>query len=171
MLSNIFANSGPTGDETLTESDATEVLEELLPAQNQSFLLGLKLKLPINEVENIHKIYSDPSERLYRVIIAFLRQIHPRPTWRVIVEALRSPMMNLNTLANAVEAAHFPVDLMIATCESAVASVPRNRECKCTSSHLQIQSCRILPLSHLNQLVTTVSTRPEPTIMFTLFVT
>ena len=29
----------------------------------------------------------------------------------------------------------------------------------------------ILPLSHLNQLVTTVSTRPVPTIMITLFVT
>ena len=95
-------------DETLTESDAAEILEELLSAQNQSYLLGLKLKLPVHEVEAIHLKYLDPRERLLHVIIAFLRQAEPRPTWRVIVEALRNPIVNLPALARRVEAAHFP---------------------------------------------------------------
>ena len=95
-------------DETLTESDAADILEELLSAQNQSYLLGMKLKLPLHEVEAIHLKYLDPRERLLHVIIAFLRQAEPRPTWRVIVEALRNPIVNLPALAKRVEAAHFP---------------------------------------------------------------
>ena len=100
-------------DETLTESDAAEILEELLSAQNQSYLLGMKLKLPLHEVEAIHLKYSDPRERLLHVIIAFLRQAEPRPTWRVIVEALRNPIVNLPALARRVVAAHFPEPLTV----------------------------------------------------------
>ena len=105
---NIFANSAPAWDETLTLDDAADILEELLYTQNHSFVLGLKLKLPIHEVEAIHMKYSDPRDRLLRVIIAFLGKAEPRPTWRVIVEALRSPAVNLPALASRVEAAHIP---------------------------------------------------------------
>ena len=38
----------------------------------------------------------------------FLKQAEPRPTWRAIVTALRSPAVNLPQLAMRVEAAHFP---------------------------------------------------------------
>ena len=100
-------------DETLSESDAADILEELLSAQNQSYLLGMKLKLPLHEVEAIHLKYSDPRERLLHVIIAFLRQAEPRPTWRVIVEALRNPIVNLPALARRVVAAHFPQPLTV----------------------------------------------------------
>ncbi|CAI8041005.1 hypothetical protein GBAR_LOCUS22788 [Geodia barretti] len=37
----------------------------------------------------------------------FLNQ-EPRPTWRVIVDALKSSAVNLPQLAMTVEAAHFP---------------------------------------------------------------
>ena len=36
-----------TGGEVLTPNDAVKVLEELLPAQNQSYELGLRLNLNI----------------------------------------------------------------------------------------------------------------------------
>ena len=70
-------------------------------------MLGLGLNLRLHEVEAIHARYQDPRERLLHIIIAFLRQAEPRPTWRVIVEALRSPAVNLPALARRVEAAHF----------------------------------------------------------------
>ena len=102
-------------DETLSESDAADILEELLSAQNQSYILGLKLKLPLHEVEAIDLKYLSPRERLLHVIIAFLRQAEPRPTWRVIVEALRNPIVNLPALARSVEAAHVPEHETLAT--------------------------------------------------------
>ena len=60
------------------------------------------------ELEAISKMYQDPKERFYQIILAFLRQVEPPPTWRAIVNALRSPIVNLIPLAKRVEAAHFP---------------------------------------------------------------
>ena len=97
-----------TGGDVLTLNDAVNVLEELLPAKNKSFQLGLRLNLKPHQVEGIHSTYSEPENRLLRVVMLFLNQVEPRPTWRVIVGALKNPSVNLPQLAMAVEAAHFP---------------------------------------------------------------
>ena len=60
------------------------------------------------EVEHIQAMYQNPKERLYHIILAFLRQAEPPPTWRAIVNALSSKTVNLKALAKRVEAAHFP---------------------------------------------------------------
>ena len=52
--------------------------------------------------------HQDPKYRLLHIILAFLGQAEPRPTWRVIVGALRSPVVNPTALARTVEAVHFP---------------------------------------------------------------
>ena len=96
------------GDEPLTPDDADDVLEEILEAGNQSYALGQKLKLPLHVVEGICEKHSDPRDRLLQVLTAFLQQGEPRPTWRIIVSALKSPAVNLPQLALRVEAAHFP---------------------------------------------------------------
>ena len=82
------------------------MLNELVEAQNHYYVLGLQLLLP-HEVEAIHRQYQDPKERLVQILIAFTNQIEPRPTWRVNVEALRSPSVNLPAIAARVEATHF----------------------------------------------------------------
>ena len=84
------------------------MLDELLEAQNKSRIFGLKLKLPLHVVDSIHSTYSQHEDRLLQVLIEFTKQIDPRPTWRVIADALRSPTVNLPHLAMKVEAAHFP---------------------------------------------------------------
>ena len=94
-----------TEDVTLTERD---IFEELQEAMNKAYELGLMLKLLPHEVDAIRKTHPDPRELLLLVILAFLRRAEPRPTWRVIVDALRSPIVNLTALAERVEAAHFP---------------------------------------------------------------
>ena len=78
-------------------------------AQNIAHFLGLKLNKNHVEVETIIcQMYQDPKERLYQIILAFLRQAEPPPTWRAIVNALRSRLVNLTALAKRVETAHFP---------------------------------------------------------------
>ena len=90
-------------DKTLTTDDAVDVTEKLLPAQNESYMLGLKLKVPEHEVKAIHSRYSEPRYHLLHVITKFLKQAEPRPTWRVIVEALRSPLVEQSALAKDIE--------------------------------------------------------------------
>ena len=107
-LGHYCTNTAPTADRILTVDDAVDILEELLPVQSQSFLLGLKLKLPLHEVEVIHQQYAKPRDCLFHTIIAFLRRTEPKPTWRVIVDALKNATLGLPALARKLEAAHFP---------------------------------------------------------------
>ena len=99
-----------TGVGVLTAKDAVKVLEELLPAQNQSYELGLTLNLPPHEVKSIHNTFTDPRKRLLQIVMEFLNQADPQPTWRVIVGALKNPVVNLPQLARAIETAHIPVN-------------------------------------------------------------
>ena len=99
-----------------------DMLEELLEAQNKSRNFGLKLKLPLHVVDSIHETYLQPSDRLLQVLIEFTKQVDPRPTWRVIANALMSPAVNLPHLAKKVEAAHFP-DLT-STCSVVLETAP-----------------------------------------------
>lgn len=79
-----------------------------MPAQSRSYELGLKLLLPPYEVERVHSMYPEAHERLLNIITLFLKVTNPRPTWRIIVNALKSPVVGLTALARRVEAAHFP---------------------------------------------------------------
>ena len=104
MAPSVFLFVAPAVDETLKPDDVADMLEELLPAKTQSYVLGLKLKIPHHEVEAIHCQYLDPMERLLHILLSFTRQKEPRPTWRIIVDALRSRPVNLPRLAMQVEA-------------------------------------------------------------------
>ena len=97
-----------TGDDPLTPDDTANVLEEIIEAKDQSYALGLELKLPLHVVEGICEAHSQPRNRLLQILDAFLQQGEPRPTWRAIVSALGSHAVNLPQLAMRVEAAHFP---------------------------------------------------------------
>ena len=80
-----------------------------MEAQNQSHFLGLKLKLPNHVVEGIQSQFPAPKDRLYHVVEEFLKQLEPEPTWRAIVEALRSPTIGLPRLVKELEEKHCAV--------------------------------------------------------------
>ena len=101
------ATSAAKGTDILKDDDLAQVLRELLKAKNKAYELGLELKLPQYEVESIRDTHQDPQERFTRIIEKFLKQVSPEPTWRVIVDALRSPLVNHAQLARKIEEAHF----------------------------------------------------------------
>ena len=100
--------AAPTCDEILQKGDLYEVVEALLEAKDKAYELGLRLKLSPDEVKSIRNTYQDPQDRLTAIIEYLLKQVEPRPTWRLIVNALRSPLVDLPRLAKDVEAAHCP---------------------------------------------------------------
>ena len=88
----------------LKADDAIILLEELLPAQTHSYLLGLKLGLPVHVVDSIFATHLQPRDRLLHIMIAFLNQ--GEPTWEAVVQALQSPAVGLLQLAKKLEAVH-----------------------------------------------------------------
>lgn len=71
-----------------------------------SYVFGLKLKLPTLILDQICQDNLDPRSRLLQILIEFTNQADPKPTWRDIATALRSPAVNLPQLAMRVEEAH-----------------------------------------------------------------
>ena len=90
-------------DATLNDDDAMQIVCEIHEVQTKSATLGRLLKVKKTTVDSIHQQYSDPQERLVRVIDEFLKQVEPRPTWRIIANALRSSLINLPALAKKIE--------------------------------------------------------------------
>ncbi|CAI7988637.1 hypothetical protein GBAR_LOCUS27 [Geodia barretti] len=82
----------------------TVMYEALIPAQNSSRFLGLKLGLPPHAVEAIHSQHRSPKDCLLQVLTEFLQQVDPNEAWSTIVTALRSRAVNLPRLAIEIEA-------------------------------------------------------------------
>ena len=95
------------GDE-LQEEDLADVLESLMKAKDKAYVLGLKLGLQPYEVRSICDNNAKPEDRLTRILEMFLGETGHVPTWRVIINALRSDLVNLPRLAKEIEDAHFP---------------------------------------------------------------
>ena len=79
------------------------VLEEILKAQNDSYVIGLKLGVPPHVVDSIHSTHPKPHDRLLHVLLEFTKKVEPRPTWRAIADALRSPSVDFPHLARNIE--------------------------------------------------------------------
>ena len=95
------SDTAPAMDEPLTEDRAAEIAEWLLPVQTNTMCLGITLTLQPTEVEAIHMRYPEPRDRLLQIVIQFLRQANPR--WRLIIDALRSRLVNFPGLARRLE--------------------------------------------------------------------
>ena len=52
--------------------------------------------------------YASPQERLFQVIDEFVKQLDPQPTWRVIVQALRNPLIREYRLAQKIAKKYCP---------------------------------------------------------------
>ena len=104
-------DADPFKDRLLSQDDVPDVVCGILDVQTKSDLLGRVLKLPAATVESIHLQYSDPQKCLFHVIDEFVKQVEPPPTWRVILEALRNPLIGQHRLAQEIERKHCPLSL------------------------------------------------------------
>ena len=96
----------PTNE--LQEEDLVDVLGSLMKAMDKAYVLGLNLGLRPYEVRSICDNNAKPEDRLTRIIEMFLKEAEPVPTWRIIINALRSDLVNLPRLAKEIEDARFP---------------------------------------------------------------
>ena len=81
----------------------SRLMGELIEAQTQAHYLGVALEIETRELESITSTHRQPKARLLHIIYAFLRQTEPRPTWSAVVEALKSPAVNLPRIANKIQ--------------------------------------------------------------------
>ena len=95
-------------DRILSQDDVPDVVREIFDVRTKSDKFGRVLKLPKATVDCIYQQNSDPQDRLFAVLDEFVKQVEPPPTWRVIVEALRHPMIGQHRLAQEIETKYCP---------------------------------------------------------------
>ena len=88
---------------TFTENEVPEIVQNILTLKAKSKALGFILKIPKPRLDSIHQQHSNTQDCLLGVIDEFVKQVHPRPTWRVILSALRSPLIREYHLALKIE--------------------------------------------------------------------
>lgn len=87
----------------LTSEDAFDIFELLISAQNGSRYIGGKWRIPQYVIDEIHQRNKKARDCLFEIITQFLNGVGVPPTWRAIVEALKSPTVNLLDLAQKIE--------------------------------------------------------------------
>ena len=87
----------------LSINDLGEVHEAVCEARTQAYNIRLQLKVAVDTLESIDERYDDSSDKLREVLKTWLRTA-PKPTWQVIVNALRSRVVGQPKLASDIEA-------------------------------------------------------------------
>ena len=87
----------------LGERDAARLMGELIDSQSDAYYLGLALEVEAGELDVIISTYQQPKARLLHIILAFLRQTEPRPTWTAVVKALNNPSVALPGIAKRIQ--------------------------------------------------------------------
>lgn len=90
-------------DDVLELDEVTNVFKVVYEVRSKCELFGLLLNIPRYEVINIVNDYDEPIICLFETIKFFMKQFEPLPSWRVIIDALRNPLMGEYGLANEIE--------------------------------------------------------------------
>ena len=88
---------------THTENDLVTVLEATIKVTNW-YHLGLKLDIPPHELERIKHDGCDEKDRLCRMLLYWLST--GRASWLSLVEALKSPLIDMKRLAMEIASNH-----------------------------------------------------------------
>ena len=104
----LLVETDASEDRILSQDDVPDVFRDILEVQTKSEEFGRVLKIPKPAVDAIHQRYSDPKLRLLHVLDELVKQVEPPPTWKVIVEALRHPLIDQHRMAQEIERKHCP---------------------------------------------------------------
>ena len=78
--------------------DLATVFSELHPCRAKWHHLGIQLRVDVGSLDQFMVQYADPSDKLMEVINTWLTT-SDNPSWEVIVEALKSPVIGEGHLA------------------------------------------------------------------------
>ena len=93
----------------LTSDDLGCVLEGVLDAAAQWYNLGLKLKVRTTTLDSIQEDFTATQHRLREMLKAWLNT-GDNPSWKTLIDALRSPVVGASQLAAALETKYCSVE-------------------------------------------------------------
>ena len=83
--------------------DLSTVRNEIHDARTKWYDIGIELKVDVSTLKTIESMYSNSKDCLREVITEWLKAVHPKPTWRSLVDALRRPVVEESKVAAVIE--------------------------------------------------------------------
>ena len=93
----------------LTSDDLGCVLEGVVDAAAQWYNLGLKLKVKTATLDSIQEDFTATQHRLREMLKAWLNT-GDNPSWKTLIDALKSPLVGASQLAAVLETEYTPVE-------------------------------------------------------------
>lgn len=86
-----------------------EILEALLQVRSKWYDAGMKLKVPVDTLDGIEARYDDPKDQLREMLKSWLKgAVKSQPTWKALVEMLRSSLVDEPRMADQLEGKYCP---------------------------------------------------------------
>ena len=95
----------------LTSDDLGCVLGEVLDVSAQWYNLGLQLNVRTGTLDKIRTQFSDPNDQLREMLKVWLKT-SDNPTWKTLIDGLRSRIVGASQLAGDLETKYCPLDEM-----------------------------------------------------------
>ena len=86
----------------LEPNDLRKVQHILWEARTQWYNLGLELNIPPDSLDSIQLANQQNPDYCFRAMLTKWLREHQRPTWSALAEALRSPSVGLDHLAEKI---------------------------------------------------------------------
>ena len=87
----------------LSNDDLSDILRGLHHARTSWYYIGLQLRESVDTLDGIREQFKDPDDRLRETITHWLKQVEPTPTWRALVNALKTHSVGEGRLAGRLE--------------------------------------------------------------------
>ena len=92
----------------LTAKDLWKVQNILWEVCEKWFDIGIQLKLAPSSLNKIEANFKTVEECCRKMLLTWLSQVDPKPTWSALVEALKSPPVKCEYVARKIKLEHLP---------------------------------------------------------------
>ena len=84
--------------------DLRTVRNEIHDARTKWYDIGIELKVDVSTLKNIESTYTDSKDCLREVLTGWLKAVDPKPTWKALVDALNTRVVDEHKLAADLDA-------------------------------------------------------------------
>ena len=92
----------------LSDRDIRLVRREIYEVRAKWYDIGIELEVPTGTLKSIKSMYDSPAECLVEMLDTWLKQVDPKPSWRLLISALEQPTVGEERLAERLKHKHYP---------------------------------------------------------------
>ncbi len=94
--------------ETIPALDIKHVRRVIYDARAKWYDIGIELEIPTGTLKSIKSMYDSPADCLVEILDIWLKQVEPKPSWRLLITALEQPTIGEERLADKLKQKCYP---------------------------------------------------------------